>query len=104
MKKTSKNLAANASKNLTSQNLAANASKTEEKIIEMLSTHLGVDVEDITPEDTFADDLRMNSVSLSDFGYLLENRGFSITPEEIAEFNTVGELIDYIIQEDGEGE
>ncbi len=74
---------------------------TEEKIIEMLSQHLGVDVDDITPDDTFIEDLRMNSVSLSDFGSLLENEGFSITPESISDFNTVGDLIDFLIQEDG---
>jgi acyl carrier protein len=74
--------------------------KTNKKVLEILAEHLGTEADDILKEDSFSGDLRMKSVELTDFAQELENLGYAITPDNISDFETVGELLDYLTQEE----
>ncbi|MBI2103777.1 acyl carrier protein [Candidatus Woesebacteria bacterium] len=71
-----------------------------EKILSLLATHLGIETQDIDLTDDLSEDLHMSSVDLADFAHNLEAGGFSITPEEISNFDTVGELVEFLAQEE----
>jgi acyl carrier protein len=72
---------------------------TNKKLIELLTAHLGLEPDDITLEDSFTVDLHMNGADLSDFAHTLSDAGYSISPDEISNFETVGELVEFLNQE-----
>ncbi|MGD8744339.1 MAG: transcription antitermination factor NusB [Candidatus Woesebacteria bacterium] len=69
---------------------------TAKKIIELLSQHIGVEPEDIDKEDSFIEDLSISTSELSDFLHTLEQNGYNTTDINIAEIQTVEELIERI--------
>lgn len=71
----------------------------EEKVISILAEHLGIEPEDITMDDTFVGTLHMNASDLADFAHILESHEIEITAEQIAELETVGELVEFIATE-----
>jgi acyl carrier protein len=75
-------------------------SETTNKILTLLAQHLGVEVEDISLDDSFEDDLNMSSIDLSDFAHVLEKEGYEVSPEEIVKFENPGELADFLSIED----
>lgn len=62
------------------------------KLLEILSSIIGVDVEDIEMEDSLRDDLHMNSVDLAELIEKLAEEGFGSV--DISEIETVEELIE----------
>ncbi|OGM05209.1 hypothetical protein A2125_01760 [Candidatus Woesebacteria bacterium GWB1_43_5] len=72
-----------------------------QKILSMLANQLGIESDDITTDDSFAQDLHMSSIDLADFAHTLEDTGFAITPEDISKFATVGELTEFLTMDDG---
>ena len=72
-----------------------------ESILELLASHLGLEKEDITESDSFQDDLRMSSIDLTDFAQKLESAGYPVSPENISDFETVEELVEFVNQEEG---
>lgn len=73
---------------------------TEERVIEIVSTNLGVNKEQITRETRFTDDIGADSLDIVELVMELEEE-FEITiPDEEAEkIKTVGEAIAYIDRE-----
>ena len=62
------------------------------KLLELLSSIIGVEIEDIEIEDSLRDDLHMNSVDLAELVEKLSDEGFG--PVDISEIETVEELIE----------
>ncbi|OGM15392.1 hypothetical protein A2V56_03050 [Candidatus Woesebacteria bacterium RBG_19FT_COMBO_42_9] len=69
-------------------------SDSKTKIKELLSSHIGVEPEDIDEEDFFSEDLHMTPTDLTDFTHLLEKEGFNTTHLDFTELETVGDLIE----------
>ena len=69
-----------------------------EKLSELLSEQFGVDVENITMDTTFVDDLGADSVDIVELSMALEDE-FGIaemSEEDLAKIVTVGDLVRYL--------
>jgi acyl carrier protein len=62
------------------------------KLLEILSSIIGVEAEDIEMEDSLREDLHMNSVDLAELVEKLSTEGFESV--DISEIETVEELIE----------
>lgn len=71
--------------------------KLKRNIIKLLSEFIGADPEDINDEDLLREDLHMGSVDLNDFLVVLENNNFSLLDLDIADVETVEELVEALI-------
>ena len=68
-----------------------------EKMQEMLAEQLNCDAETITPDTSFKDDLGADSLDLFELVMALEDEySIEITSEDLAELNTVGDVIEYM--------
>ncbi|MGD0523148.1 MAG: acyl carrier protein [Candidatus Microgenomates bacterium] len=70
---------------------------TEKNIIKLLADHIGVEPEDIKPEDFFFEDLHMSPADLSDFLDSLSNIGIDITKIDLATIETVEDLLETLV-------
>lgn len=61
-----------------------------------IADHLGVDLQDVNEEDAFFNDLHMNPTELYDLIETFSKDGYDIVPEEVANCETVSDLIDLI--------
>jgi acyl carrier protein len=68
--------------------------KTAEDIKKLLAEQLGVEVEDLSSEDMFGEDLHMDPSALTDFIGTLEAQGFDISKIELTEIQTLGDLLE----------
>lgn len=78
--------------------------KPEEKVLEkkitgLLAEQLGVETQDIKPEDTFDGDLHMSAGDLTDFALTLQKNEIKVESIELGNFKTIGEFIDKITSE-----
>ena len=73
-----------------------NEKTTEEKVISLLSEHLGVEPEDIHLEDTFWDDLHVSPADLAEFIQSLDTYNFSTSKLNLEEIETIGDLIEHL--------
>lgn len=64
------------------------------EIIKLLSEHIGVEPEDISDDDAFPTDLHMNPTELSDFVHSLESLNYDISHLNLAEVETVSDLLE----------
>lgn len=71
------------------------STNSKDKILDLLSTHLGVDRDDVAEDDSFREDLHMNAVEIADFASVLEKNDLVISPEELTKLTTVGELLEF---------
>ena len=70
-----------------------------ETLKSMLVNELSVNEADIKPEAELVNDLGINSLELADLVLLCEERfGIEISDEEVREFQTVGDVADYLEQ------
>ena len=68
-----------------------------EKMQEMLAEQLNCDAETITPDTSFKDDLGADSLDLFELVMALEDEySIEIPSEDLAELNTVGDVIEYM--------
>ena len=65
---------------------------TIKKVIKILAEQIGVDVEDIKPEDSFLDNLHMSPADLTDFSKKLETQGFDVSSIDLSQTKTLEEL------------
>ena len=77
-----------------------NQNKTKNKVLKILSGHLGVEPSDLNETDNFIDDLSMNPTNLTDFLVFLTNEGIDTTKIDFSEILTLGELIEFISEEE----
>ncbi len=68
------------------------------QLCEMLAEQFGVDVDDITMDTTFEDDLRADSLDLVDLSMALEEvfGVDELTEEDISGITTVGDLVHFL--------
>ena len=70
---------------------------TTEKICEILSTQLDIDVDKITPETNIAEDLGADSLDVVELMMSIEEDfGITIDEEDVRSFRTVGNVAAYI--------
>ena len=68
-----------------------------EKMQKMLAEQLNIEVDKITPETSFKDDLGADSLDLFELVMALEDEyNIEIPTEEIQEMTTVGAVLDYL--------
>ncbi len=68
-----------------------------EKIKEIVSENLGVDVAQITEESSFKDDLGADSLDLFEMVMALEDEyEIEIPTEDLEQISTVGDVVNYI--------
>lgn len=68
-----------------------------EKIRDMISDKLNVDIDDITMETSFVDDLEADSISLFELIMAVEDEfDIEIDDEAIEGISTVGDIVEYL--------
>lgn len=68
-----------------------------ERMRELISEQLNCDAEMITPDTSFKDDLGADSLDLFELVMALEDEyNVEIPAEELADLNTVGDVIEYL--------
>lgn len=68
-----------------------------EKMQEMLAEQLNCEAESITPDTSFKDDLGADSLDLFELVMALEDEySIEIPSEDLADLNTVGDVIEYM--------
>ena len=74
------------------------AETTYEKLRDIVVEHLGVEVEKVTPDASFTDDLNADSLDLVDLMMTIEEKfGLGEIPDEdTRKITTVQEAVDYI--------
>jgi acyl carrier protein len=69
----------------------------EKDVIDIVVEQLGVDVNDVTLEKSFVEDLNADSLDLTELIMTFEERfGFEISEEEAEKLKTVGDVVAYI--------
>jgi acyl carrier protein len=75
-----------------------NRNEIEKKVIEVLAKMLHKDEGDIRLESTLVDELEMDSFTAVELLFELEDQyGLEIPDEEVENFKTVEDIIDYIV-------
>jgi|GEM_PF-3412483 len=74
--------------------------KIQKDVKDIISKQLGIDVSDISNEDSLVSDLRMGPIELSDLSALLEKAGFNIEGLDFANIDTVSDIFDYISEKE----
>ena len=68
-----------------------------EKIREMIAENLNIDINTITEEASFKEDLGVDSLDLFELVMALEDEyNLEIPAEELNDLNTVGDVIEYL--------
>ena len=75
--------------------------KIKDLVIEKLAEHIGVEKEDINLDDSFIDDLHLNTIEITDFLQKLSENGIEIDESEFGSIDTVSDLIEYILSQPG---
>ena len=74
----------------------------EEKIIEIVSEQMNIDKSEITRETSFVNDLNADSLDTVELVMEFEDEFELSIPDEVAEkIQTVGQVIDYIVEHAG---
>ena len=68
--------------------------KLKHDIILLLCNHLGLEVDDVSEDDSLKEDLRMGQTVLTDFVEALSQGGYDTTKIDLESVETVGDLID----------
>jgi len=72
--------------------------KIEKKLKTIISQHLGIRENEITPSSHFIDDLNASPLEIADLMVKLENIfNLKISDQSAQKFNTVGDLLNYIL-------
>lgn len=68
-----------------------------EKIREMISEKVGVDIDEINMETSFADDLEADSITLFELVMAIEDEfDIEVDDESIEGIKTVGDIVNYL--------
>ncbi len=74
----------------------------EKDVVDIVVEQLGVDVNDVTLEKSFVEDLNADSLDLTELIMTFEERfGFEISEEEAEKLKTVGDVVTYIKKKKG---
>jgi acyl carrier protein len=79
--------------------MSENTQELEAKVREIVAQQLGKNVDQVTPEASFRDDLGADSLDVVELVMALEEEfGIQIPDEDAEKITTVGQAIDYIKQ------
>lgn len=68
-----------------------------ERIRDIVAEKVGVEIDEITMETSFADDLEADSITLFELVMALEDEfDIEIDDESIEQINTVGDIVNYL--------
>ena len=67
-----------------------------EKVKEIVAENLGADINTLTEETSFKDDLGADSLDLFEMVMALEEYGKEIPTEDLEQLTTIGEVVDYL--------
>lgn len=70
--------------------------KIDVKIKRLLAEFLGIEIEDMTDDDTFEDTYQMSAINITDFFELLEENDIVVPKDSIDEIETVGDLLEIV--------
>jgi acyl carrier protein len=69
----------------------------QKEVIEIIVEQLGVNIDDVTPEKSFVEDLNADSLDLTELIMTFEEKfGFEISEEDAEKLKTVGDVVAYI--------
>jgi acyl carrier protein len=69
----------------------------EEKIINFISLHLGVEEKEIQPNSHFFDDLNVDKIALADLYLAVQKEfGIKLPPQDLEQVQTIADLIKLI--------
>lgn len=69
----------------------------QKEVVDIIVEQLGVDINDVTLEKSFVEDLNADSLDLTELIMTFEERfGFEISEEDAEKLKTVGDVVDYI--------
>jgi acyl carrier protein len=72
------------------------------KVIETIAEQLGIDIEDVTEEKSFIEDLNADSLDLTELIMTLEeNFDLEIKDDDAEKLKTVKHVIDYVLSQKG---
>ncbi len=75
----------------------ASTEEIRTKLAEIVNDVAGVPVEDITPEKSFVDDLDIDSLSMVEIVYALQEAyNVDIPDEDVKDLHTVGDAVAYV--------
>lgn len=75
----------------------------EERLKEIISDQLKVDIEDIKPESSFVEDLNADSLDIVELIMAIEEEfGIEIPDEDASRITTVGDAVEYLKKVIGE--
>ena len=74
--------------------------KLEDKVKEILANQLGIEIEDISCEDSFTEELHMSPADLTDFVENLSKEGFDTKDIDITQSNNLNEIFDVLSSKD----
>lgn len=75
----------------------------EERLKEIISDQLKVDIEDIKPESSFVEDLNADSLDIVELIMAIEEEfGIEIPDEDASQITTVGDAVEYLKKVVGE--
>lgn len=76
------------------------AEDLRKKVIETIAEQLGIDVEDVTEEKSFIEDLNADSLDLTELIMTLEeNFDLEIKDEDAEKLKTVKHVVDYVLSQ-----
>ena len=68
-----------------------------EEFVKVIAEVTRVDVEKITPDASFLDDLYVDSIRMLEMLVTIEDQGLTISPEQAWRIRTVGDAYDYYL-------
>lgn len=71
--------------------------KYKKAIKKLLVEHLGIEIEDVTDDDSLKEDLHMNPVDLTDFNQKLITAGYDTEKVDFSEIETLNDLYEILI-------
>lgn len=75
----------------------ASTEEIRTKLAEIVNDVAGVPVEDVTPEKSFVDDLDIDSLSMVEIVYALQEAyNVDIPDEDVKDLHTVGDAVAYV--------
>jgi acyl carrier protein len=75
-------------------------SETGQQLRKLLAEQIGVELEDISDEDSFSEQLHMSPSDLVDFTEVLEKQGLNVASLDLTQVLTVGDLIEALSSEE----
>lgn len=71
--------------------------KLKSKVKKVLAEYLGVDIDDLSDDDSLREDLHMGTVDINDFMESLKNQEVDTSTIDLSEIETIGDIIELLM-------